>query len=95
MIIHRSRKFQSKLLAILKYIAKDKMGASENFRIELDELIDDIPFFPFKYKPSVYFDDKNVRDMTFKKYTINYEVNLDKNRIEIMDIFNRNKPQKS
>ena len=32
--------------------------------------------------------------MTFKKYTINYEINLDKNRIEIMDIFNRNKPSR-
>ncbi len=83
MYIHRSRKFQSKLFTILKHIAKDKVGASENF-----------PHFPFKYKPSIYFSDKNVRDMTFKKYTINYEINLDKNRIEVMDIFNRNKPSK-
>ena len=83
MYIHRSRKFQSKLFTILKHISKDKVGASENF-----------PHFPFKYKPSIYFSDKNVRDMTFKKYTINYEINLDKNRIEVMDIFNRNKPSK-
>ena len=52
MYIHRSRKFQSKLLTILKYIAKDKVGASENFQIDLDEQIDNIPYFPFKYKPS-------------------------------------------
>ena len=32
--------------------------------------------------------------MTFKKYTINYEINLDKNRIEIMNIFNKNQPTK-
>ncbi len=70
MYIHRSRRFQSKLLTILKHIAKDKVGASENFQIELDKQIDNIPHFPFKYKPSIYFSDKNVRDMTFKKYTI-------------------------
>ena len=94
MYIHRSRKFQAKLLTILKHIAKDKIEASENFQIDLDEQIVNIPYFPFKYKPSIYFDAKNVRDMTFKKYTINYEINLDKNRIEVMDIFNRNKPSR-
>ena len=25
-----------------------------------------------KYKPSSYFDDKNVRDMTYKRYTVVY-----------------------
>jgi hypothetical protein len=30
--------------------------------------------------------------MTFKKYTITYEVNLEKNTIEVLKIFNRNKP---
>jgi len=43
MYIHRSRKFQAKLLIILKHIAKDKIGASENFQIYLDEQIDNIP----------------------------------------------------
>jgi len=94
MFIHRSRKVQTKLLTILKYIAKDKVSVSEKFQIDLDEQINNIPNFPFKYKSSIYFDDKNVRDMAFKKYTINYEINLDQNRIEIMDIFNRNKPIK-
>jgi plasmid stabilization system protein ParE len=94
MYIHRSRKFQSKLLTVLIHIAKDKVGASEKFHIDLEEQIDNITNFPFKYKSSIYFDDKNVRDMTFKKYTIIYEINLDKNRIEFMDIFNRNKPSR-
>jgi hypothetical protein len=64
MYIHRSRKFQAKLLAILKYIAKEKVGASENFQIDSEEQINNIPNFPFKYKPSIYFNDKNVRDMS-------------------------------
>ena len=92
LVFYLSKKFQNKLFTILKYIAKDKIGASEKFQIDLDEQIDKIPHFPFQYKPSIYFDDKNVRDMTFKKYTINYEINLDKNSIEVMDIFNKNKP---
>jgi len=43
------------------------------------------------YPPSKYFNDKDVRDMTYKKYTIIYQVSLNRNTIEIMKIFNRNK----
>ena len=40
MYIHRSRKFQGELLTILRHIAEDKISASENFKIDLDEQID-------------------------------------------------------
>ena len=94
MKIIRSRKFQINLLITLKHIANDKVGASKNFQKELDKLIKNIPNFPYKYRQSIYFNDKNVRDLTFKKYTINHEVNLEKNSIEILNIFNQNKPKK-
>ena len=84
--------FDEEIIDIVNYIAIDKPSASINFALELEELILDIPYFPFKYKPSFYFNDKNMRDMTYKGYTIIYEVNLDKNTIEILKIFNQNKP---
>jgi plasmid stabilization system protein ParE len=84
--------FENELLQIVNHIAKDKPNASIKFAIELEKSILDIPIFPFKYKPSTYFNDKNVRDMTYKKYTVVYEVNLDANTIEILKIFNQNKP---
>jgi len=84
--------FDKELIEIVNYIALDKPSASIKFALELEKLILDIPYFPFKYKPSFYFDDKNIRDMTYKGYTIIYEVNLDNNTIEILKIFNRNKP---
>lgn len=84
--------FEDELLHIINRIAEDKPNASIKFALELEKSILDIPIFPFKYKPSVYFDDKNVRDMTYKKYTVVYEVNLDENSIEILKIFNQNKP---
>jgi plasmid stabilization system protein ParE len=83
--------FESELLHIVNYIAKDKPNASIKFALELEKSILDIPLFPFKYKPSSYFDDKNVRDMTYKRYTVVYEINLDTNTIEILKIFNQNK----
>ena len=84
--------FEDELLHIINRIAEDKPNASIKFALELEKSILNIPIFPFKYKPSVYFDDKNVRDMTYRRYTVVYEVNLDENSIEILKIFNQNKP---
>jgi len=84
--------FSQELKDILKYIANDKPTASRKFTKELKENIKNIPNNPYMYPPSQYFNDKDVRDMTYKKYTIVYQVMLEKNTIEIMKIFNRNKP---
>jgi plasmid stabilization system protein ParE len=84
--------FKSELKEVLVYIAKDKPTASLNFKNELKRYITEIPDNPFKYRPSFYFDDKNIRDMTFKGYTLVYEVNFEKDCIEILKMFNRNKP---
>jgi len=84
--------FSKELKNILKYIANDKPTASRKFSKELKESIKNIPDNPYMYPPSQYFDDKDVRDMTYKKYTIVYQVMLERNTIEIMKIFNRNKP---
>ena len=92
MKIIRSRKFQINLFVILGHIAKDKVSASRNFQKELDKSIRNIPNFPYKYKKSIYFNDDNIRDLIVKKYTINYEINLEDNTIEILNIFNQNKP---
>ena len=84
--------FLTELKDILKYIANDKPSASVKFKKELKNNIKLIPNNPYMYPQSNYFDDKNVRDMTYKKYTIVYQVNLENKTIEIMKIFNRNKP---
>ncbi len=45
------------------------------------------------YPPSYYFNDKDIRNMTYKKYTIVYQVSLERNTIEMMKIFKKNKSQ--
>jgi plasmid stabilization system protein ParE len=92
MQINRTPKYEAELLNILKTIAKDKIGASKKFQQELDRKVDDLINFPFKFRQSFYFDDKNIRDMVFKRYTIVYEVDFDKESIDILNIFNRNIP---
>ena len=48
MQISRSIRYKNSLFKILAYIAQDKIGASENFKNELDDLIDGLPNSPYK-----------------------------------------------
>jgi len=91
-IIH-NRTFSNELKDILKYIATDKLSASLKFKDELKLKIREISANPYKYKQSLYFNDKNIRDMTYNTYTIVYELNFEKDFVEILKIFNRNKPK--
>jgi len=92
MQIFRTRLYKIQLLKILQYIAKDKISASENFHNELNEQLENLIYFPKKYRQSIYLNDENVRDMIFKKYTIQYKIYT--NKISILKIFNKNKPLK-
>ncbi len=84
-------KFKKNFRVILEYIAKDKVIASVNFKKEIFELLKNISIFPYKYRKSFYFDNENIRDMTYKGYTVVYEIYIDKDLILVLDIFNQNK----
>jgi len=92
MKINRSIRYKKELFKILEYIARDKISASEDFVDGLDKIINNLPNFPFKFRKSIYFNDKNIRDIIYKGYTIVYRVDLKKDRIDILMIFNKNKP---
>jgi len=88
--IIETTKFKSQLRDIAFYIKKDKLLASLNFVRELKKTINDLVNFPYKYRSSIYYDNKEIRDMTFNSYTIVYEIF--ETKIEILSIFNQNKP---
>ena len=84
--------FAKQLKQIIEYIAQDKPSASINFKNKLKENINLIQNNPYQYEQSKYFDDRNIRNMTFKKYTIIYRIKPIKQEIEILRIFKKNKP---
>ena len=92
MKIIESHKFKFKLRIITNHIKKDKKDASVNFAKNLKKNIKNLNNAPFKYRPSIYFDNENIRDMTYKGYTIIYKVNMQEKVIVVADIFNQNKP---
>jgi len=90
-IIHKPT-FLKQLKEILEYIAQDKPSASMKFKNDLKERINLLPNNTIMYRESIYFNDKNIRDMIYKGYTIIYRIRPIKQEIEILRIFNKNKP---
>ena len=82
--------FKTQLLTILKHISVDKISASENFHNDLNMQIENLIHSPLKCRQSFYSDDENVRDMIFKKYTIQFKIY--EHKISILKVFNKNKP---
>ena len=77
--------FSNKFNDIWQYIAKDSKNNANKFKKELKFDIENIPHFPYKYRESIWFNDKNIRDLIFKGYTVPYLIQADK--IVILDIF--------
>lgn len=92
MKIIESSRYRNELREIALYIKKDKKSAAIKFVNEQKELINNLPNSPFKYRKSIYFDDDNIRDMTYYGYTIIYEVDSGNQIITILTIFNKNLP---
>ena len=91
MQIKFDKKFEINLNLILEYIAKDKLEASRRFKKELFKQIKNLSNYPYKFRKSFYFDNNEIRDMTFKGYTIIYEIDLNNNLIILLNIFNKNR----
>lgn len=90
MKIVESGQFKQELQTIALRIKKDKQSASIKFVTRLKKLIKSIPDFPYQYRQSIYFEDKQIRDMIFMGYTIIYEITNE--QIHIITIFNQNIP---
>ncbi|NCO02540.1 MAG: type II toxin-antitoxin system RelE/ParE family toxin [Epsilonproteobacteria bacterium] len=86
MQIIRDTNYLQKLQSIMEYIAQDSVNQALKFQVDLDEIIHDIPDMPFKYKKSIYFNDKNIRDLVFKGYVVPYKIDPVKNQIIIIGI---------
>jgi len=75
--------FLHKLDDQVDYIAQDKPGAARKFKNDILKLCKKLPDHPFKHRPSVYFENKQIRDLIFKGYVVVYEVDEGKNLISV------------
>ena len=77
MQIDKTPKYQLELKIVLEYIAQDKVNAMLHFRKELNKSLQLLKNFPYKNRKSIYFEDENIRDMTYKGYRVFYNSPVD------------------
>ena len=87
MKISRRRQYINALKDIMAYISKDSKNRAISFRDALENQIEDLVNFPYKYRQSFHSNNPNVRDMIHKGYTIIYHINTEDDMIEILEIF--------
>ncbi len=86
MKIIKDPKFNEEFNTILRFIDLDSKPRAINFKNELISKVKDLPYMPYKYRKSHYFEDVNIRDYIFKGYVIPYKVDIDKNTLFILGI---------
>lgn len=67
--------FLKKLNRQVAYIANDKPVAARNFKKSLLGHLTTLKDFPYKHRKSIYFEDEEIRDLIFERYTIVFQIN--------------------
>jgi len=79
--------FKESLKEILIYIGTDSKYRAKRFNKALFIGINRLDNFPYKFRKSIHFNDKKIRDYIFMGYTIPYLVDSENDVIVILDIF--------
>jgi plasmid stabilization system protein ParE len=87
--------FIEKLERQISFIAADKPKAARKFKANLLKSIQQLSIHPFKNKKSIYFNREDIRDLTFKGYTIVYKVNQAENLISVFALIKQEQGLKS
>jgi plasmid stabilization system protein ParE len=86
MQIYTNEDFDQSLDEILDHIAKDSLDQAIVFNQELQKSCEKLPFMPYKFRQSIYFDNENIRDFIFKGYTIPYLIDKENSCIILLGI---------
>ncbi len=90
MQIEKSERFNDELQIILDFISTNNPERALNFYDNLISEILAIPQNPYRCRKAKPSDDKNIRELIYKKYTIPYYIDLDRETIVVLGIFNQN-----
>ena len=83
MKIKLTSSFKNSLNSQVRYIAKDKPSAARIFKNDLLNKIRNISQMPYSHRKSIFFEDKEIRDLVFKGYVIVFRINKPKEIIEV------------
>ncbi len=86
MKILTSKLYEQQLKDILNLIVKQDIKSAKNFKTYLDTIILNMESKERKYKKSIYFDDENIKDITFQGCTIIFFVDKSNSSYLILGI---------
>jgi plasmid stabilization system protein ParE len=58
----------------IEFISLDSPTRARKFKNELFKRIKEIPSNPYRYRKSIYFNEKLIRDLVFKGYTLVFRI---------------------
>jgi len=67
--------FVNRLENQVDFIAMDNPARARKFKNEIVNKLKSITQNPYQFRKSIYFDNKNIRDLIFKGYTIVFRIN--------------------
>lgn len=89
MQILTSKLFENQLKDILELLKEDDYQVSKQFKMYLDSIVIEMPTKLKEYKPSIYFDDENVKDIEFEEYAIPFLIDASKSCYIVLGIIKR------
>ncbi len=76
------------------YIARDKPSAARKFKNEIRNQVMKLGENPMLHRRSIYYEDKNHRDMVFKGYKVIFKIDKSKDTIFVIGLVNMQKEMK-
>ena len=86
MQILKDARYYTDLMEVMEFIAQDSVQNAIDFQVELDQMVENCAYFPYKYRKSIYFDNEEIRDLIYKGYVIPYLIDPEKRTLTFMGI---------
>ncbi len=90
MRVIKSPRFDTELETIVDFISEDSPRRALRFYDELLNKLEAIPSNPYRYRKRPKIDDKNIRELIFKGYTVPFYIDTANNVIVVLGIFSGN-----
>ncbi len=84
-----SKEFIEQLKNILVDFMQKDINETKKFKLYLDTVLYNLPTKVQKYKPSVYFDDDDIKDIEHEGFIIPFYIDNKNNKYVILGIFQK------
>lgn len=84
-----SELFEIQLLEYLEQFSNEDLSATKKFKTYLDTIIINMPTKAKKYKESIFFNDKNIRDIEHESFRIPFFIDEPNNTYLLLGMYKK------